>query len=148
MVPRLPPLLYEFGAGVRELPTARDRLRRWLEGSVDDPLARHDLLLAATELCTEAVQRHPGGRVALRAWVEDRSVVVEVTAPFGGAAETGGDGRAGDGKVSSLAQSGSAAHCRSHILDQICDEVTRATNGSVRSVRCRRRTGRGGSPTR
>lgn len=115
-----------------ELPVARARLRRWLEGLMEDATLRQDLLLVGTELCTEAVQREAGAVVTLRAWIEERSVVLEVTGPAGEVLE---------GCVTNLAESRSDARCRSEILERICDEVTATTDGRLRSVRCRRRIG-------
>lgn len=125
-------MLHHFAATVPELPLARARLRRWLDGLVDDVTARQDLLLVGTELCTEAVQRDASGLVTLRAWIEGRSVVLEVTGPAG---------QVLDGCVTSLAGPRSDARCRSEILERICDEVTATSHGSLRSVRCRRRIG-------
>lgn len=115
-----------------ELPVARARLRRWLDGSVDDPILRQDLLLVGTELCTEAVQRRGGGQIRLGAWIEDSSVILEVSGPTG---------RAPDGCVADLARSRSDTRCRTEILERVCDEVTATTDESLRSVRCRRRMG-------
>jgi len=126
-----PPLLHEFASAVAELPEARSRLRQWLERSVDDGPARQDLLLAGTELCTEAVQRWAGGRIALRAWVAGPSVFLEVTGPLGWPS---------DGSVANLADSGSDARCRLRILEHICDEMSTRDSGRARSVRCRWRT--------
>ena len=128
-----PPLLHEFPSAVPELPRARARLRQWLEHSVDDAEARQDLLLAGAELCTGAVQRRAGGPIALRAWVEDAAVVIEVTGPSRDLP---------DASVTTLVGSGGEARCRARILEQICDETCTTVKAGTRSDRCRRRTAR------
>jgi serine/threonine-protein kinase RsbW len=79
---RLPlaPLEYRFTPTTAAVPLARHFLGDWLERVPVDAEEEADLLLVASELCANAVRHASGqqGSVALRAWVEEADVVLEV----------------------------------------------------------------------
>ena len=131
------PLVHELAAGEPGLPAARSQLRSWLTHAVEDTIARHDLLLAGTELCTEALERQPTALVVLRAWVEHQAVVIEVTAPAGVPLHE---------VVPRIRAPRRDRRWRASILRQVCDEVSAAESGGARTVRCRRLTGGGPRP--
>lgn len=131
MLPPPRPLVHELAAGIPGLPIARARLRQWLEGTVEDGAVRQDLLLVGTEMCTEAAQRQASGRISLRAWVDDRTVVLEVTGPAL---------RPGEAAVPTFSSSPSDGRWRTRILERMCDEVSTTTGTATRTVRCRKRT--------
>jgi len=76
----LGPFEYRFSPTPATVPLARHLLRDWLDRVPVDSVAEEDIVLVASELCTNAV-RHATGRpsgVALRAWVEGTDLVIEV----------------------------------------------------------------------
>jgi len=71
---------YRFSPSLATVPLARHLLSDWLEHlSVDDG-ERADLLLVASELCSNAVRHASGkpGALAMRAWADGDALVVEV----------------------------------------------------------------------
>jgi anti-sigma regulatory factor (Ser/Thr protein kinase) len=71
---------YRFSPSLATVPLARHLLGDWLEHLALDDDERADLLLVASELCSNAV-RHASGRpgaLAMRAWADADAVVVEV----------------------------------------------------------------------
>jgi serine phosphatase RsbU (regulator of sigma subunit)/anti-sigma regulatory factor (Ser/Thr protein kinase) len=71
---------YRFSPSLATVPLARHLLGDWLEHLALDDGERADLLLVASELCSNAV-RHASGRpgaLAMRAWADADAVVVEV----------------------------------------------------------------------
>ncbi|MEV0358132.1 ATP-binding protein [Nocardia sp. NPDC050697] len=76
------PLRQEFAAAAEELAGVRARLREWLGGVLTDPRHAYDLLLAASEACTNAIEHgHHSDRrpILLEADVEHDTVRVTVT---------------------------------------------------------------------
>jgi len=81
--PSLPPLgafEYRFSPAPATIPLGRHLLSDWLEHLAVDDGERADLLLMASELCSNGIRHASGspGGLALRAWAEGASVVVEV----------------------------------------------------------------------
>jgi serine phosphatase RsbU (regulator of sigma subunit)/anti-sigma regulatory factor (Ser/Thr protein kinase) len=71
---------YRFSPSMATVPLARHLLGDWLEHMAIEESERADLLLVASELCSNAV-RHASGRpgaLALRAWADADALVVEV----------------------------------------------------------------------
>jgi serine phosphatase RsbU (regulator of sigma subunit)/anti-sigma regulatory factor (Ser/Thr protein kinase) len=76
----LGPFRHPIGASAASIPLARHLLNDWLRWQPVSDADRSDLLLAASELCTNAL-RHSSGEgwtATLRAWVEDLDVVIGV----------------------------------------------------------------------
>jgi hypothetical protein len=98
------PFRATIAAAPQHLAPLRRTLRQWLDASIDDPLCRADVLLAASELAAAAVRAttEPHAAVSVSAWVEDGDVVVESVSDVtdrgfvGGPATFGG----GDGERS------------------------------------------------
>lgn len=128
--PRLP-LLLRFAPHVAELPVARRNLRDWLTAGPHNDEAVQELLVVATELCTNAVRHAGAGLVTLRAWEEPETIVVEVEGleradisssvvrPMGETLDEGGRGML--------------------IVERLCDELSVVVRGRSRFVRCRKR---------
>ncbi len=81
--PSLPPLgafEYRFSPSPATIPLGRHLLADWLGHLAVDEDERADLLLMASELCSNGIRHASGapGGLALRAWAEGASVVVEV----------------------------------------------------------------------
>jgi serine/threonine-protein kinase RsbW len=76
----LAPFEYRFSPNPATVPLARHLLADWLEHQPVDESERSDLLLVASELCSNAVRHASGGTgaVELRAWVHGDSLVIEV----------------------------------------------------------------------
>ncbi len=79
-VPMLAPLVHRFTPSTAAVPVARHLLRDWLQRVPVDDDTIDGLLIVASELCANAVRHASGapGSVALRAWADGDSVVVEV----------------------------------------------------------------------
>ena len=78
--PPLGPFEYTFSPSLATVPLARHLFGDWLEHLALDDVERADLLLVASELCSNAV-RHASGApraLALRAWADHDAVVLEV----------------------------------------------------------------------
>jgi serine phosphatase RsbU (regulator of sigma subunit)/anti-sigma regulatory factor (Ser/Thr protein kinase) len=71
---------YRFSPSLATVPLARHLFGDWLEHLKLDEPERADLLLVASELCSNAVRHASGkpGALAVRAWAEADAVVVEV----------------------------------------------------------------------
>jgi anti-sigma regulatory factor (Ser/Thr protein kinase) len=76
----LSPFEYRFSPTPATIPLSRHLLADWLEHLDLDDGERADLLLVASELCSNAVRHASGlpGSLFLRAWAEGDAVVVEV----------------------------------------------------------------------
>jgi anti-sigma regulatory factor (Ser/Thr protein kinase) len=89
MVTLHPPrqLLLELSADFAALSRLRDQLRRFLAEANVEETAREDLLLVATELCTNAIEASPDAEpVEVRATVDGQALrlsVANVAATFG-----------------------------------------------------------------
>lgn len=111
---------------------ARRLLREWLEARDHDGDQVQELLVVATELCTEAVRSSSAGLVTLRAWGDGQGVVVEVESLDGanGRAAVQAAGDPLDEVVKGMV-----------IVRALCDEVTIMVRGPNRFVRCRKQIG-------
>ena len=121
------PLKHRFAADVEALPLARILVRHWLADGDMRPEVAEDVLFAANELCTHAVQACPGGWCQLEGWEDDDGVRLEVS---GQASPT-----ARPERVVHLAP-GSPALA---LLERLCDKVqVDGDNGVLASCSCRR----------
>jgi len=77
---QLEPFEYHFSPSAATVPLGRHLLSDWLEHLSVDDAERADLLLVASELCSNAVRHASGAPTALslRAWADGDSVVIEV----------------------------------------------------------------------
>jgi len=71
---------YRFSPSMATVPLARHLLGDWLEHMAVEDAERADLLLVASELCSNAVRHASGapGALAVRAWADADALVVEV----------------------------------------------------------------------
>lgn len=71
---------YRFSPSLATVPLARHLLGDWLEHLSLDDTERADLLLVASELCSNAVRHASGkpGALTMRAWADGDALVVEV----------------------------------------------------------------------
>ena len=71
---------YRFSPSLATVPLARHLFGDWLEHMAIDDSERADLLLVASELCSNAVRHGSGkpGALAVRAWADADALVVEV----------------------------------------------------------------------
>jgi anti-sigma regulatory factor (Ser/Thr protein kinase) len=78
--PRLGPFEHRFSPNPATVPLARHLMADWLEHLVGDDDERADLLLVASELCSNAVRHSTGAptSLVLRARAEADAVVIEV----------------------------------------------------------------------
>lgn len=78
--PPLRPFEYRFSPSLATIPLARHLFGDWLEHLLVEENERADLLLVASELCSNAVRHASGqhGALAVRAWADADSIVVEV----------------------------------------------------------------------
>jgi hypothetical protein len=93
------PFERRMAASPSNLAELRRGLRAWLETTVDDPRRRTDIVLAASELAVAAMRAVPTAddAVAVAAWVDDDSVVVESRAEVHDEGVVRGSSRAFDG---------------------------------------------------
>lgn len=121
------PFKHRFAADVEALPLARILVRHWLADGDMSPQAAEDVLFAANELCTHAVQACPGGWCQLEGWEDDDGVRLEVSGqPSPGARRD---------RIVHLAP-GSPALA---LLERLCDKVeVDGANGALASCSCRR----------
>ncbi len=79
-VPPLGTFEYRFSPSLATIPLARHLLGDWLEHLAIDESERDDLLLVASELCSNAVRHASGapGALAMRAWADGDALVLEV----------------------------------------------------------------------
>jgi len=84
--PRTAPFEYRFSPNAVTVPLARGLFGDWLERILDEGPEKADLLLMASELCTNAVRFGSGapGALLLRAWSEGDAIVIEVADDGGG----------------------------------------------------------------
>jgi serine/threonine-protein kinase RsbW len=77
---RLGPFEYRFSPTPATIPLGRHLLSDWLEHLGVEETELADMVLVASELCSNAVRHASGapGSLVLRAWAEGDSVVVEV----------------------------------------------------------------------
>jgi serine phosphatase RsbU (regulator of sigma subunit)/anti-sigma regulatory factor (Ser/Thr protein kinase) len=77
---RLGPFEHRFTPNLAVVPLARHLFSDWLERQPLDPAELGNLLLVASELCSNAVKASTGaeGAVVLRAWASGDSIVIEV----------------------------------------------------------------------
>jgi len=71
---------YRFSPSLATVPLARHLLGDWLEHLAIDDSERYDVLLVASELCSNAVRHASGkpGALTMRAWADGDALVVEV----------------------------------------------------------------------
>ena len=71
---------YRFSPSLATVPLARHLLGDWLDHLAIDDSERDDLLLVASELCSNAVRHASGkpGALAMRAWADHDALIVEV----------------------------------------------------------------------
>lgn len=127
------PLVRDFPAEMAGVVHARSAVRAWLaETSLIPESLYSELILAGTELFTEAVERGCSSTIVLRAWADDAAVVLEV--------EGGEPNGVAPPKVRPLWQ-GHVSDLRTSILEKVCDEVWRSAGEEGHRVRCRKRIG-------
>lgn len=113
-------------AELAQLPSVRAELRAQLaKWDIPQPV-RDAAVLAATELCTEALERAQGQGVTLRAWATDSSLEIEVTAPEGGEPPV---------EVARLRRCADES-LRAGILRRVCDRMAVTTRERRRIVQC------------
>ena len=121
------PLRHRFAADLEALPLARILVRHWLADGDISPKVAGDVLFAANELCTHAVEACPGGWCQLEAWEDDAGVRLAVT-----------------GKLSPQAPRPPAIHLAPGsealaLLQRLCDQVEVDGQGGVLArCSCRR----------
>ncbi len=126
-----PSLVRHLPPELAALATARSAVRTWLEESAVVPESLHEeLMLAGTELCTEAIEQVGTGPIILRAWTDHEFVVLEVEGP-----ETA------DVRLRTVRPlwHDEVIDLRKSILQSVCDDVSRSRQGAARLVRCRKR---------
>jgi anti-sigma regulatory factor (Ser/Thr protein kinase) len=128
---REPSLVHRFAPHVAELPIARRALRDWLAGAPRQANACEELLIVATELCTNAVRHSGSGLVTLRAWDEgDTTVVIEV------------EGMDNPHEVSAIVRHLDDPYEEGGrgmmIVQTLCDDLSIVVRGRHRLVRCRK----------
>ena len=124
------PLLHRFAPHAAELPIARRALRDWLERVPRDDEAVQELLVVATELCTNAVRHAGSGLVTMRAWEEGDSVVVEIEA-LDNLRET-------STVIRNLDDPYEEGGRGMLIVEKLCDDFSIVVQGRNRFVRCRK----------
>ena len=129
--PSAAPLEHRFAPHVAELPIARATLRDWLSRTPLEWEACEELLIVATELCTNAVRHAGSGLVTLRAWREDDHVVVEVEG-----LDSLGERSQVIRDVNDPYQEGGRGML---IVQSLCDDLSIVVRGRNRFVRCRKR---------
>ena len=130
----LAPFEYRFSPVTATIPLGRHLLADWLDHLAVDDAERADLLLVASELCSNAVRHASGtpGALALRAWAEDDAVIVEVADDGSGfKLET----RYEDELPDPDAEQGRGLY----VVESLSDEVTVRREGEVTVVRAVRR---------
>lgn len=78
--PALGAFEYRFSPSLATVPLARHLMGDWMEHLALDKDERADLLLVASELCSNAIRHASGtpGALAIRAWADGDTLVVEV----------------------------------------------------------------------
>ena len=126
-------MLHRFAPRVPELPIARRALREWLCAQPRDLDAVQELLIVATELCTNAVRHGGSGMVTLRAWEEGDAVVVEVEG-----LDSVHEASAVVRNLDDPLEEGGRGML---IVQSLCDDVSIVVRGRNRFVRCRKAIG-------
>jgi len=126
------PFEYQFSPNPATVPLARHLFGDWLEHASVDEAEREDLVLMVSELCTNAVRFSSGAptSLALRAWSEGDSVVVEVE-DDGSGFELG---VGADGQPDPEADEGRGLFVVASLADQL-DVVRRGHRTVVRAVK-------------
>jgi anti-sigma regulatory factor (Ser/Thr protein kinase) len=130
---RLGPFEYRFSPNAASVSLARHLLADWLEHQPVDPAETADLLLVASELCSNAIRHATGapGSVLLRAWTEGSAVVLEVEDDGGGSVEPGAD----DGEVPDPAEEQGRGL---YLVRTLTDDCTMRVEDGRTIVRCTR----------
>lgn len=110
---------------------ARRALRAWLEREPRLQDAVQELLIVATELCTNAIRHAGSGLVTMRAWDEDGDVVLEI--------EGLDNLREMSSVVRNLDDPLDEGGRGMVIVQTLCDDVSIVVRGRSRFVRCRKR---------
>ena len=124
-------LVHRFAPHVSELGLARLILRRWLREQRAEEEFADEMVVVASELCTNAVQHAGSGVAELRAWRDGDSLILEVEAV---------DRPRGVSPIvrdleDPLAEGGRGMV----IVERFCDDVALSLDGRRRTVRCMRR---------
>lgn len=125
------PLLHRFAPLIAELPIARRALREWLERAPRHQDAVQELLIVATELCTNAVRHAASGLITMRAWEEADGVIVEI--------EAQDNVREQSAIIRNLDDPYEEGGRGMLIVHSLCDDVSIVVRGRSRFVRCRKR---------
>ncbi len=130
----LAPLEYRFSPSPATIPLSRHLFADWLEHLDVDDAERSDLLLVASELCSNAIRHASGapGALILRAWAEGDSVVVEVEDDGVGFELAG---RYDDDVPDPLAEQGRGLY----VVQALTDEMSVSRNAEHTVVRAVRR---------
>lgn len=129
----LGPFEHRLSQSMAAVSVSRGLLREWLVRVPVDADAIHDLLLAATELCANAVEHATwqGGGVVIRAFTEGADVIVEVQDDGGGLAWP---------QLAPEPPDPRAEHGRGlWLVRTFTDEVTRDTSDGRTRIRCVKR---------
>lgn len=130
----LGPLEYRFSPNAASVSLARHFLSDWLTHLPVEERECHDLLLIASELCTNAI-RHASGEpegVVLRAWPEGNDIVIEVEDDGEGGLEwSGGESEPPDVE----AEAGRGLF----VVEALADELSTSSEPGRTVVRCVRR---------
>jgi serine phosphatase RsbU (regulator of sigma subunit)/anti-sigma regulatory factor (Ser/Thr protein kinase) len=132
--PVLAPFEYRFSPHTAAISLARNLLEDWLTRVPLDDDDTADLVLVASELCTNAVRHASGGPggVALRARTDGPDVIIEVeddggelvTRPADGTEPPDAEAEAGRGLF---------------LADALTDELLTTSDGTVTVIRCRKK---------
>jgi serine phosphatase RsbU (regulator of sigma subunit)/anti-sigma regulatory factor (Ser/Thr protein kinase) len=130
--PTLAPFEYRFSPNAAAISLARNLLEDWLVRVPVEADDTADLILVASELCTNAVRhaRGPGG-VALRAHTDGADVVLEVEDDGGEFVTRNGREEPPDAE----AEAGRGLF----LVDALTDECSTRSDGSITVVRCRKK---------
>jgi anti-sigma regulatory factor (Ser/Thr protein kinase) len=131
--PALSPFEYRFTPHAATISLARNLLEDWLVRVPVEASDTGDLILVASELCTNAVRhaRNPGG-VALRAHVDGADIVIEVE-------DDGGEEISAPSASEEPPDADSEAGRGLFLVDALTDELSTRTDGIVTVVSCRKK---------
>jgi serine/threonine-protein kinase RsbW len=125
------PFEYRFTPHAAAISLARNLLGDWLAQVPVEPADSQDLILVASELCTNAVRHSTHeGRVVLRAEADGTDVVLEVE-------DDGGD--LATQPASEPPDPGAEAGRGLFLVDALTDELSTTSDGAHSVVRCRKR---------
>ncbi len=142
----LSPFRHQFSPQAAAVPLARHLLRDWLEFVPVEPDAVDSLLLAASELCSNAVRHSTGSpaSVQLLAWAEADTVVIEVS-------DDGGEIRWMDPRADDLPDPEAEQGRGLFLVSVLVDDVSCRVEGDRAIIRILKRaavgTGQGGRAT-